>query len=610
MNYQPQSNILSKICFLLTSLLLLSCLINLKIFIYSGLFNYFSFVLGSGSILIAILVWKYPTIKKTNQISITLPFVLFLAWGLFVFIQPGMATQYKHYRIAIIFLFLISFVTLQRDRVISFYKAVAFIATIEGIWCIAQCLGKIPSENTNFDITGSFVNPNVVAMYLALSLPALLYLCFKTSALYLKVIHYLMFLIACIGLLLLECRTALLGGTFSCGLFLIFHFNILRRYKIKYVLFGILAIGILSVPIGKQLYHHKKDSADGRKLIWTISSQMILDSPIRGHGTGMFEREYNLKQSKAIQEEKLSQKELKNASFVLMAYNDYLEQGVEGGIPAVLLFIAMLMSFLYPSKKSKTITLESSANEKPNIHYVAYAGFASFALMAIFNFIIGAIPVMLLFCCYAGILCTNGNQIKIAELSIKPNRFKTILFTLTCITIFIIYGQLKQANAHRQNKKAHEFLITGNFDIAENLLLPLRETQQNSVSFCIIYGNLLYVQHRYEEALLQFNHAKKFSANPKLYDMAARCLFKLKDNNGGISNLYQLTTLSPKTMKYKFDLMQLLTTDKQIKLACTIAQQIVSMQAINPNELTEKYQNKAKLLLKRYPNNATNSIKL
>jgi hypothetical protein len=316
----PETNIPSitdKIYYALPLLVLFSCLINLNIFINGGLFNHFAFVLGSGTILTALFFWKYLTVKNTIQIAVTVPFVLFLAWALFVFIQSGIATQYKYYHIGACFAFFISFIVLRKNKLFSFYKAVTFIATIEGLWCILQYLDKIPSENLDFNVTGSFANPNVVAMFLALSLPALLYFCFKTHIIYLKVIHYLMLLIVCIGLLLLECRTAILGGAFSSGLFLILHFNLLKRFSRKYLFLGILAIGILSIPIGRQLYLHKKDSADGRMLIWCISTQMILDSPMRGYGTGMFEKEYNLKQAKAIKEKKLSQKELKNASFVL-----------------------------------------------------------------------------------------------------------------------------------------------------------------------------------------------------------------------------------------------------------------------------------------------------
>lgn len=607
MSYLFLPKILSRICFLLFSILLISCLISFKIFIHAGLFNYFSFVLGSAVIITGICIWKYRSIKDAIQITLTLPFILFLLWSLFVFLQSGTASQYKNYRIAIVFIFVISFTLLRKANTISFYRAVSFIGTLEGIWCILQYFDKIPTENINFDVTGSFVNPNVVAMYLALALPALLYLCFKPCALYLKIIHYLMLLIIGIGLVLLQCRTAFLGGVFASALFLILHFDVLKRFNHRQLLFASLAIGILCIPIGRQLYLHKKDSADGRKLIWNISSQMIVESPLRGYGTGMFEKEYNLKQAKAIQEGKLNQEELKNASFVLMAYNDYLQQAIEGGIPAVILFIAMLTSFLYPFRDNKNTKLEKNyANENSNIYYAAYAGFAAFALMAIFNFIIGAVPVMLLFCCYSGIICNSGNHKKLIKLTIEPNIVKILLLIFAGLTFYFAYTQLKQAKAHRQNKQAQEFLKSANLEEAENLLLPLRESQQNSVSFCIMYGSLLYSQHKYTEALIQFDNAKKFSSSPKLYYMSAKCLFKLKDNKTAISNLYQLTTLSPKTMKYKFDLMQHLAASNQTKLACFIAQQIINMPAINPNKLTEKYKKEANLLLEKYQNNTSN----
>lgn len=581
-------------------------LININFFIYRGLFNYFVLTISSGVILTTVLFWKYRTIKNMVNTPVTLPSVLFLLWALFVFVQLGEAVQYKYYRIAVCFSFIISFIVLKKNNAISFYKSVAIIATIEGLWCILQYLGKIPSESNDFAVTGSFVNPNVVAMFLALCLPALLYFCFKASSAYLKAVHYLTLLIVFIGLLLLECRTAILGGAFSSGLFIVLRFNLIKRYKRKYLLLAILAIVILIVPVGRQLYLHKKDSADGRLLIWRISTQMILDSPVRGYGTGMFEREYNLQQAKVIQKKKLSGSELKKASFVLMAYNDYLEQAVEGGFPALLFFVTMIVSFLYPSKINTNIRLENNTNDNLDITYVAYAGFASFALMAFFNFILQAVPAMLLFCVYAGILCINDEQRKLTDLSIKQPVAKTILLALTCFTFYLTFGQLIQAKEYRKIKIARDFLESGNISQAESLLVPLQNSKQNSTSFCIIYGNLLYSQNKYNEALEQFETAKKFSSSAILFKMAAQCQFQLKNNKEAISNLYQLTLLSPKTMKYKFDLMQILTSNKQINLACIVAQQIIDMNVVNPNELTDKYQSIAKLLLKKSKNSNSN----
>ena len=50
--------------------------------------------------------------------------------------------------------------------------------------------------------------------------------------------------------------------------------------------------GLLLVLLVFGLYHFKKDSADGRMLIWNVSMNMIADHPIWGHGLNGFEANY------------------------------------------------------------------------------------------------------------------------------------------------------------------------------------------------------------------------------------------------------------------------------------------------------------------------------
>lgn len=596
----PPLSMLQPIYFIFSSIFLLSCLLNVEVFISNSLFNYFAFVFGASGIVILVFFSNNHRINIVEKI--TIPFLFFLLWLLFVFFQKGESIQYKTYKIASCFIFIASFIILRKDKVAIFYKAVTFVSTIEGLWCILQYLGKIPSESEYFKITGSFANPNVVAIFMALSLPAVLCLCFKTINSKLKIVYYLMLIIVCVGLLLLKCRTALIGGLFSSILFLIFYFGIIKRFKSKYLYLIILLLLIVSIPIAKQLYHNKKESADGRKLIWNISLQMILDSPLRGYGIGMFEREYNLKQAEAINKDKLTQAKQKNASFVLMAYNDYLEQSVEGGIPAGVLFIVMLLLFLYlPPKKEKTTNSSNTKDDFSTSYYVAYCGIASFTLMAFFNFIINAIPAMILFCVYAAILCANNStQKRLYHFSIKSQTAKVLLSVLVCYAFYVLYNQTILVKNNLQVKKALDLLNKGSVETAEELLLPLKKSQQNSINYCIAYGSLLYIQERYEEALEQFNCAKKFSSNPELYDLAAKCEFNLKNKEGTITNLYLASALSPKTMRYKFGLMQLLFRSNRLQEACKIARKIISMKPEKPNEQTNKYQKKAQELLKHY----------
>jgi hypothetical protein len=53
---------------------------------------------------------------------------------------------------------------------------------------------------------------------------------------------------------------------------------------------------IAGVFLSLNLYHFKKDSADGRILIWTVSSKMMMEKPVTGFGTNGFQQNYLLHQ--------------------------------------------------------------------------------------------------------------------------------------------------------------------------------------------------------------------------------------------------------------------------------------------------------------------------
>lgn len=110
--------------------------------------------------------------------------------------------------------------------------------------------------------------------------------------------------------------------------------------RIKTVGSGTLIIAIL---VG--LYFVKKDSADGRILIWQCSAHMFADKPLLGYGIGGFQREYMLYQAEYFRNHP-------GSSFIMLAdivkhpFNEYLlflvEKGLMGG-----LILGFLFSILF-----------------------------------------------------------------------------------------------------------------------------------------------------------------------------------------------------------------------------------------------------------------------
>ena len=330
----------------LLSILLISCsLVTTQIFNSSGVFNYYTVTILSSIIFVLYILFKLFKFESSMSVNIPFAFFVFMVWVFNLFFNYQEYNNYINYRIALSLLFLMSYFLLRNQNVKSFYLAVIAISLIESVWCFLQSLGFVGSESDFFTITGSQSNPNITAMFLAVSLPAVFYFIFKSKY---KVRLFCIFLafVLFFAIILLKCRTAIIGSVISFCVYVCFYYDVFRRFQKKYIVTVILIIFIVSVLIGGQLYLMKKDSAEGRKLVWSTSLNMILEAPLKGYGIGLFSKEYNLKQAEFIEQNNLDEDQIKNATFVKAAYNDYLEQGVESGIPGVILFVFMIFFLL------------------------------------------------------------------------------------------------------------------------------------------------------------------------------------------------------------------------------------------------------------------------
>ncbi|RRN77796.1 O-antigen ligase domain-containing protein, partial [Pseudoxanthomonas sp. SGD-10] len=175
------------------------------------------------------------------------------------------------------------------------------------------------SNSEYFKITGSAFNPNITAMYLAMSLPAALYIYRNKPFKVPQAIYVIPFVLIGLAIVTLQCRTAVIAIVIA--MFIVTAISLYQKTRLKYLLLaGILLCGLLA-PVGKYFYRMKKDSADGRLLVWKTSFKLIKEKPLNGYGIGLFEKEYNLKQADYIKTNELTQQESKTASYVNMAYN-------------------------------------------------------------------------------------------------------------------------------------------------------------------------------------------------------------------------------------------------------------------------------------------------
>jgi O-antigen ligase len=290
------NTISNKVFTLLLGLVLTGSLINSKLFIYPSLTAYFLFaILISGLAIVSgvILVVRF----REQGFSLTFPAFIFLTLiaysslhGLFL---HGYL-NFRHIYLLLCGLFFLSAICIFRIKGFNhktLFIIIGLLGVIESVWCLLQFIGLIDSANTYFRVSGSWVNPNVTAMFLAMCLPVLLALWLIYTGVFRKVIT-VSFIFMLVALMLLNCRTAYIGAGTAIILILNYRFGITDWLKTKknrlQSLFIIIFNLLILIPAGIKLYESKKESADGRLLIWKISTGMIFQKTFTGYGYGMF----------------------------------------------------------------------------------------------------------------------------------------------------------------------------------------------------------------------------------------------------------------------------------------------------------------------------------
>ncbi len=220
----------------------------------------------------------------------------------------------------------------------------------------AQCAGLVASRHSYYGLTGSFPNPGPLGGWLCVAMLAAVVL-MEQSGREGRKIRTLLFGIGGlpigIVLFLTDSRAAWVG--FAVALFSML-FTRRFRYK-KTVLGALTAIFVLGFFA---LYRYKKESADGRLLIWRVSADVISQKPGIGHGVGTFPERYMFAQADYFARNPES-RFVAVADQVSVPFNEWIgivcEQGVVGGVWALLLFGAALCGRATESQRQGRVLL-------------------------------------------------------------------------------------------------------------------------------------------------------------------------------------------------------------------------------------------------------------
>ena len=213
---------------------------------------------------------------------------------------------------------------------------------LEAVWGLLQVYGYEPSNHSLYALTGSFYNPGPYSGFLAMCLPVALHewLEGKRIGKHLALVALMLMLVVLPSGM---SRSAWLAALVASGYVLGMHYREKVCRYWKYFCMG----GLLLAVLGVGAYHWKKDSADGRLLMWKIAFTEVV-VPWNGVGWENVPGAYGLAQERYFASGKGTPQEERVAGAPEYVFNEYLQVGIAWGFPvmfAILLMVIILFSW-------------------------------------------------------------------------------------------------------------------------------------------------------------------------------------------------------------------------------------------------------------------------
>lgn len=391
---------------------------------------------------------------------------------------------------------------------------------MEAVWGLTQLYGLSSSNHSLFRLTGSFFNPGPFSGYLAMILPVCLGMILKLRDCDKKawwrtatVLYYMACICAVLILMVLPAgmsRSAWIAGAVSCG-WVYWRYRIgwkktkslwTQHPKTRWMVASVAVMLLFAGFAG--IYTMKKDSANGRLLMWTVTAKAIGRQPVMGTGLGGFPAAFALEQADYFESGRASNVEKLIAGCPEYAFNEYLQIGLEQGLVGLPLFLLWLCFSFYYGIKRKL--------------YGTCGGILALAIFAIssYPFQLPSFWVILLFLT-AICVTTPKTQEEKGRIALP---YVGIIAALGCLILF--WMQIGTSEVYTQWNSYKHLYYSKAFGVAEKEYKSLYPRLNHKPEFLFEGAQCLSKANKPAEANTWLQRAVQLSADPMLYYVMAR----------------------------------------------------------------------------------------
>jgi O-antigen ligase len=401
---------------------------------------------------------------------------------------------------------------------------------IEAVTGIRQALGMESSSHHLFRVTGTFFNPGPYGGYVATILAlALGYAAMKykyaSSVADIRnhrnrwLAHMLWVLCFFLATVTAGAILIILPSTMSRAAFVavwatlitIFLGNrkvysvvaaFFRKHRQKCIIGGI--VGLLLLCGGAWgIYAVKRDSADGRLLMWKISAKVVLDHPVTGVGPGYFQGAYGDTQADYFRTAQRSDTEIRVAGSPEYGFNEYLQIGMESGVTGLLLFLILVVTALRQLFRARSP--------------FAY-GLIALLVFAFFSYPFSVLPlktVLVIFLASAGAQRTKRRRATVGEMALTG----TVLTGGLAAALFLAGPLKRQIEAVKEWQECRRWYSMEFYSYVVEDYPALLPSMRENPTFLFEYGRSLHLEGRHRESVEILQLATRQSADPMQYNV-------------------------------------------------------------------------------------------
>jgi len=332
----------------LVILFVLSEFITSNSFANTSTYSFYLSIISCYVITIILFIYKY----KVQILDLHFSEILFFIF-LFLAISNGAFTKSLSSEWIISgFSLLVFFMLITRIKLSIKWLFIGFalFGIFQTAYGLLQYMNWYTGYLNSFRINGSFDNPAGFAASLSVCFPFTLFLLIKKES-YWKIAGGVAALLFIVAVFLSQSRAGIIAILVISGIWMIEALNPrwLNRWSNRTKIVG---SGLFVITLLVGLYFVKKDSADGRLLIWQCSAHMIADKPLLGHGAGGFQREYMLYQADYFRTHPASSYTMR-ADIVKHPFNEFVLLLVEHGLVGGVLFGLLVYLLIQEYRKNK-----------------------------------------------------------------------------------------------------------------------------------------------------------------------------------------------------------------------------------------------------------------